>query len=398
MNYKKEYFLLWIGQGISRLGSWIYLVALNLTVWHMTESPAMVAGLYMIGPIARIIASFFVGSIVDRSNKRLMLVLSDLSRAFLVFMLPFAPSIWLIFGIVFLSNIATSFSQPSSTFMITKLVAKQDRLRFNAVNSIVSSGSFMIGPALSGIIIALTNTTITIWINSCALVISAFFMYLLPNISQRVADGRKIISPSVLRQDFQAVWRVMSEHRSVVQFFVLYSCVLMITHALDSQEMSFLKDFHEVSDAAYGVIVGVTGIGAIVGGIAAASFVTRLSISTYIGAGLSLTLVCYTIFYASPNLTLAIIAFILLGFFMSFSNAGYATIYQKSVPTEIMGRFTSVLTLFESVLQITLTLVIGLSAQWFSIQLATSIFSLFALALASALYRFVVVNKKTMEA
>lgn len=145
MNYKKEYFLLWIGQGISRLGSWIYLVALNLTVWHMTESPAMVAGLYMIGPIARIIASFFVGSIVDRSNKRLMLVLSDLSRAFLVFMLPFAPSIWLIFGIVFLSNIATSFSQPSSTFMITKLVAKQDRLRFNAVNSIVSSGSFMIG-------------------------------------------------------------------------------------------------------------------------------------------------------------------------------------------------------------------------------------------------------------
>ncbi|MCH7322001.1 MFS transporter [Solibacillus sp. MA9] len=393
MNYKKEYFLLWIGQGISRLGSWIYLIALNLTVWHMTESPTMVAGLYMIGPIARIVASFFVGSIVDRSNKRIILILSDVFRAIVVFMIPFAPSIWIIFSFVFLTNISASFAQPSSTFMVTKLVTEQDRPRFNAINSILSSGSFMIGPALSGIIIAMANTSITIWVNSCMLLISAYFMYLLPNISQRVTDGQKIISPTVLRKDFQVVWQVMSQHRCLLQFFVLYSCVLMIAHALDSQEMSFLKDFHHVSDASYGVIVGVTGIGAIVGGIAAASFVRKLSISTYIGAGLLLTLACYTIFYGSPNLILAIIAFILLGFFMSFSNTGYATIYQNKVPTEILGRFTSVLSLFESILQIILTLIIGLCSQWFSIQLATSMFSLLAFTLACVLYRFIIVNK-----
>ncbi|WP_341320263.1 MFS transporter [Solibacillus sp. FSL H8-0523] len=397
MRLKKEYFILWIGQGVSRLGSWIYLIALNLTVWHLTESPAMVAMLYMIGPIARTFSSFFVGSIVDRTNKRTILILSDVFRAVIVCLMPFASSVWLIFGFVFLTNIAASFTQPSSMFMITKLVAENDRQRFNAINSILSSGSFMIGPALGGVIIAMSNTSVAMWINSGALLFSAFMMSLLPTITQQLNDQRKMITPAMIRQDFQIVWRTMRKQREILTFFILYSSVLMIAHALDSQEMSFLKDFHEVSDASYGVIVGVTGIGAIVGGVLAASFVHKLSLRAYIGAGLSLTLVCYTIFYASPSLPLAIVAFILLGLFMSFSNTGYTTVYQKSVPPEIMGRFTSSLGLFESILQISLTLVIGLCAQWFTIQLATTLFALLALCLAVVLYRYLAQNKIITE-
>ena len=155
MNIRKEYLLLWSGLGISKLGSWIYLIALNLSVWHLTESPAAVAGIYIIGPIARILCSFFAGSIVDRANKRKILVFSDIFRGIIVCTMPFVSSIWLIYSLIFLANTVSSFSNPSSTYMITKLVQEQDRQRFNAINSILGSGSFMIGPALSGGIIAL---------------------------------------------------------------------------------------------------------------------------------------------------------------------------------------------------------------------------------------------------
>lgn len=382
MNIRKEYLLLWSGLGISKLGSWIYLIALNLSVWHLTESPAAVAGIYIIGPIARILCSFFAGSIVDRANKRKILVFSDIFRGIIVCTMPFVSSIWLIYSLIFLANTVSSFSNPSSTYMITKLVQEQDRQRFNAINSILGSGSFMIGPALSGGIIALTSTSVAMWVNGFALFFCAWMMYLLPNVKDKIEKARELVTLSMIRSDFQMVWQFIKNKASILKFFLLYSVTLMIAFSLDSQEMSFLKDFHAVSDTTYGIIVGITGIGAIVGGFAAAALTKKLSLVTYIGAGFTFTLVSYFIFYFSQSLSLAIIAFISLGFFMAFSNTGYATFYQNTIPTSLMGRFGNTLNLFESLTQIGLTLLIGFLAEWYTIQLVTSIFAFVGVLLA----------------
>ncbi|MEK4628426.1 MAG: MFS transporter [Solibacillus sp.] len=386
MPFKKEYVLLLSGLGISNLGNWIYLIALNLSVWHLTESPAAVAGIYIIGPIAHILSSFFAGSIIDRSNKKRILIWSDIARGIIVCIMPFMSSIWLIYSLIFLANIASSFFYPSSTFMITKLVNEEHRQRFNAINSILSSGCFMIGPALGGAIIALSSTDVAMWINGVTFFLCAWLLSLLPNIETTYNKTRSIVTLTMIRHDFYTVWQFIKKHPALRTFIMLYSVTLMIAYSLDSQEMSFLKQFHEVSDTSYGVIVSLTGIGAIIGGFAAAAFVHKLSLTTYIGAGFSLTLLSYFIFYASPILIIGIIAFITLGFFMAFSNTGYATLYQKSIPTELMGRFGSTLKLFESSIQISLTLLLGFLAEWFSIQLTTSIFGFLGLLFALIVY------------
>lgn len=397
MELRKEYFYLWFGFGISKLGSWIYLIALNLSVWHLTESPAAVAGIYIIGPIARIMCSFFAGSIVDRANKRIILITCDVFRAIIVCIMPLLSDIWFIYSVIFLANIAVCFANPSSTFMIAKLVQPNDRLRFNAINSMLGSGSFMIGPALSGAIIAMSSTSMAMWVNGVMLLFSATMMYLLPNRENKLPGKSAVLTPAVIRADFNIVWKFISNQKTLLQFFILYSTALMICYSLDSQEMSFLKDFHEVSDSVYGIIVGITGIGAIVGGYLAAKFVNKVSLVSYIGIGFSCTLLCYFTFYFSPNLTIAVAAFILLGLFMAFSNAGYATFYQQTIPTEIMGRFGSSLGLIESVMQISLTLIIGFLAEIYTIQTTTSIFAFFGVVMACIVY-FHLLNNKPMFA
>ncbi|MEK4385746.1 MFS transporter [Solibacillus sp. FSL W7-1464] len=395
MDLRKEYFYLWFGFGASKLGSWIYLIALNLLVWHLTESPAAVAGIYIIGPIARILCSFFAGSIVDRTNKRIILIVCDIFRAGIVCMMPLFSEIWLIYCLIFLANIAVCFANPSSTFMITKLVLPNDRLRFNAINSMLGSGSFMIGPALSGAIIAMSSTATAMWVNGFMLLFSAFMMYLLPNQELKSSTQSTVLTLAVIRDDFRTVWKFISQRKMLLKFFVLYSTALMICFSLDSQEMSFLKDFHEVTDSVYGIIVGITGIGAIVGGYLAARLVKKLSLVSYIGVGFTCTLLSYFIFYFSPNLIIAVAAFILLGLFMAFSNAGYATFYQQTIPTEIMGRFGSSLGLIESVMQIILTLIIGFLAEIYTIQLTTSIFALIGVVIACIVY-FHLLNNKSL--
>lgn len=393
MELRKEYFYLWFGFGASKLGSWIYLIALNLSVWHLTESPAAVAGIYIIGPIARILCSFFAGSIVDRTNKRIILIVCDVFRAGIVCLMALLSEIWLIYGLIFLANIAVCFANPSSTFMITKLVLPNDRLRFNAINSMLGSGSFMIGPALSGAIIAMSSTATAMLVNGFMLLFSAFMMYLLPNQEVKSSTQSTVLTLAVIRDDFITVWKFISQRKTLLKFFVLYSTALMICFSLDSQEMSFLKDFHKVTDSVYGIIVGITGIGAIVGGYLAARFVKKLSLVSYIGLGFTCTLLSYFIFYFSSNLMIAVAAFILLGLFMAFSNAGYATFYQQTIPTELMGRFGSSLGLIESVMQITLTLIIGFLAEIYTIQLTTSIFALIGVVLACTVYFHLLNNK-----
>src|SRR5690606_39035774 len=106
------------------------------------------------------------------------------------------------------------------------------------------------------------------------------------------------------------------------------------------------------------------------------------------------TMLSYLLFYASNTLWLAIISFITLGFFMAFSNRGYATMYKKTIPPGLMGRVGSSLDLLQSVAQIILTFVLGILAEWFSLQMVAISFSSIALLLAVYLYFYIVPHTK----
>ncbi|WP_128100040.1 MFS transporter [Paenibacillus sp. DCT19] len=62
------------GVGISNLGDFIYIVAINLMVLNMTQSPAAVAGLWIISPIASVCTKFWSGSVIDRYDQRQLMI------------------------------------------------------------------------------------------------------------------------------------------------------------------------------------------------------------------------------------------------------------------------------------------------------------------------------------
>lgn len=90
-------------------GNWVYLIALNILVLDMTGSAAAVAGIYIVGPIARMLTNFWAGSIIDRVNKRKLMVLADVLRGSLILLVPFLDSLWIVYSILFATNIAGAF-------------------------------------------------------------------------------------------------------------------------------------------------------------------------------------------------------------------------------------------------------------------------------------------------
>lgn len=370
MHSWKNALLYIVGIGISNLGNWIYLVAINLLVLHMMGSPAAVAGLFIIRPLATLLTNSWAGSIIDRANKRRLMMTTDVIRGALIALIPFMSSVWGIYGIMFLINVAGSFFGPTSMTYVTKLIPAEERKRFNAWSSFTTSGAVLLGPAISGLLIAYTDIRVSIVINAVSFLICALVIYFLPDVDGEEAAGskREVMTMRMLLRDWAAVIDFGKAAKYFMLVYVLFQSATLLGFALDSQEATFIKQVLLLSDEDYGLLVSVAGAGYLAGSMAASLSVKRLSLRMFIGAGMLLSSIGYMIFYAASGLMTAVIGFIVFGFFSSYANAGYTTFFQNQVPVDLMGRFTSVTRLLEGMLQILFTLLLGFAADAWSLQ------------------------------
>jgi predicted MFS family arabinose efflux permease len=83
-------------------------------VFDMTGSPLAVAALYILKPLATLFMNVWTGSVIDRVNKRNLMVILDIFRAMLIVLLPLLSSVWFIYSIVFFINMASSMFGPTS--------------------------------------------------------------------------------------------------------------------------------------------------------------------------------------------------------------------------------------------------------------------------------------------
>ncbi|MEK4146599.1 MFS transporter [Robertmurraya sp. FSL W8-0741] len=381
----KNPILLILGIGISYLGNWIYLIALNLSILELTGSAAAVAGLYIIRPIAILLTNTWAGSVIDRVNKRRLMIMIDLVRGLLVFCIPFIGSLLIIYALLLLINIVGAFFGPSSTVYIAKLVPQENRKRFNSIMSMTNSGAFLLGPAIAGVLIMYFGTELCMMINAVTFLVCAFFIFLLPNVEEGQHRNRERVGWQLLINDWRTVTTYVMKAKFFMIVYALFQTAMLIGFALDSQEVTFIKQILQLSDWEYGVIVSITGVGALAGAFVSAVIAKKVPLKWYLGAGMFLTSVGYAWFYSSNSFITATAAFVFLGFFMAFANAGYATFFQNNVPVSIMGRFGSMADMLQGIVQIGFTLILGFLAEWFSLQLVCLIFSVVGACFALAL-------------
>ncbi len=81
---------------------------------------------------------------------------------------------------------------------------------------------------------------------------------------------------------------------------------------------------------------------------------------------------------------------------MAFANTGYSTFFQNSVPVEIMGRFGSITDMLQGIIQIVFTLILGIFAEWFSLQFVCITFSLIGTMLALVLFITILIPSKAI--
>ncbi len=338
-------------------------------ILNMYESAVAVAGLYLLIPAAAILTSFWSGSFIDRFDKRRIMIGLDVIRAVFVAIIPLFTSLGLIYLFVFLINMASSFFHPTATTYITKLVPEKRRKRFNSLHNLMSSGAFVIGPAIAGALVFVGSPDLAIYMNALSFLLSALVLSLLPGMDDDV-NGVDRLSVRMIKEDWKAVIAFSRKAVYVMAVYALFEIVMVFTAALDSTEVVFTRRVLGLSESSYGILVSVAGVGFIAGSICVTLFVSILPLRYLIGTGTLMTATGYVIYALSNSFLGGSIGVFVLSFALAGANTGFITFYQNNLPIEIMGRIVSTVSVFQSIFQIVLIVAIGSIVEIISVQFA----------------------------
>ncbi|AMQ08203.1 MULTISPECIES: MFS transporter [Sporosarcina] len=382
--------MLLAGIGISNVGAWIYLIALNLIILEKTGSPLAVAVLYILKPLATLCTNFWSGSVIDRLNKRNLMVTLNLVSAVFIATLSFLSSLWSIYLVVFLINIARSIFDPTSMTYITKLIPSKDRKRFNSLRSLIDSGGFLIGPAIAGLLFIIGTPIFAIYMNAIALLLSGLVTMMMPNLEKHIQfnSTNEKISFEVVKQDWTVVLNFSRRYAYIMFIYFLFGCVMVMATAIDSLEVAFAKEVLSLSDSEYSFLVSIAGAGIVMGAIINTMIATKSSTSLLIGLGSLFVSIGYIVYAFSTIFFMAAIGFFILSFSLAFANTGFHTFYQNNIPVDVMGRVGSIYGLIEAVLIILATTIAGVAAQLISIQYVVIVGTFVMLVISITLFLF----------
>lgn len=357
--------------GVSSVGEWIYFIALNLIVLNLTESALAVSGLYIVRAISSLFTNFWSGSLIDRFNKKKLMIILNMIQSILIVILPCFTSLLWMYVLVFLITAASSMYQPTSMTYITKLIPIDQRKRFNSLRSLLDSGAFLTGPAIAGFLFTVGTPHMAIYLNAIALFLSACITFKMPNIEaleKFVNRTEKTSLYRVLLQDWQMVIRFSLKNSYVMVVYLLCSAIIILMTATDSLEAAFATQILALSEGEYGILVSIAGVGVLIGSLTNSVIVEKIPTSWLIGMGSLVTALGYLIFTSSFSFLIAALGCFVLSFATAFANTGFYTFYQNNIPSESMGRIGSIYGFFEALFIIIFTAIFGIFAEWITIR------------------------------
>jgi MFS family permease len=153
----RNFDLLWLATLISRAGDWVLLVGLPIYVYLLTHSVLAISITLVAAFLPQIALGSVAGVLVDRWNRKQIMVVSNLllAIALLPLLLVRTPDrVWIIYVVTFVETSLEQFFTPAENALLPALVGEEHLVPANSVNSLVQNLARLLGPALGGLVAA----------------------------------------------------------------------------------------------------------------------------------------------------------------------------------------------------------------------------------------------------
>lgn len=231
--WNKDFILLLQGNAISTLGDVMYSVAIGYWVYQVTGSSALMGLMSSISMFVTMFLSPFCGSIVDKCNRKWLIVLIDSVQGVLMLTVGVlaymnALSVPIVLIAAFLASFGSVFYSPAISTIMLDIIPRDDMVRGQSIHSGISSLINLVGSAFSGAMVAFFGVPLIVVINGISNLYSAF-TELLVRIPKTVQQGTKVTVKGVLNDFLTAVSVIFTD--KCLKIFVPCALILNLLGA-----------------------------------------------------------------------------------------------------------------------------------------------------------------------
>ena len=324
-------------------GDWAYAIALSVFAFEHGGAAAVgVVGLLRFIPSA--VAAPFVSMLGDRYRRERVMVSCDLLRAVVIAAAGAAALAggppWLAIGLAAsVQLIATAF-RPAQAALLPSLARRAEELTAANVasSSIESVGSF-VGPALGGLLLALTSTGVVFVSTSFAFLWSAL---LVSRIRGGAPPAAREPGGSLTAEALAGVRAIGGEPRLRL-LIGLYSAQTLVAGALNVLIVVTSLRVLDSGRAGVGYLNAAVGVGGVIGAGAAIALVGRKRLASDFGLGMIFWGVPIALLAVWPQTAFAVLMLGLVGIGNTIVDVAGLTVLQRTVADEVLARVFGVL-------------------------------------------------------
>ena len=345
--YHRRFRLLWLGLLISIAGTQMQTWALFWHIRTLTDLPIALGGVGLARILPVIIFSLVGGAMADVVNRRRLLLVTQSAMTLLALLLAWLTlrgsiTLWQIYALTAMQAMTAAFDIPARQALVPNLVPARDLPNAFSLTSIAFQTGAIIGPAMSGLVIAYWGQSYTYLINALSYLAVIVALLLMGPVAQQAdPERRSNVSLASIKEGIQFILS-----QPIILGSMLLDFFATFFSSANTLMPLYARDVLGVGVVAYGWLSAAQSIGAVLAALVASQvehFRRQgvILLSSVVAFGLATIL-----FGLARSFLVAMLALALVGAADSISMIIRNTIRQIQTPDYIRGRMTSVTQIF----------------------------------------------------
>ena len=344
----RRFRLLWAGLFISTAGSRMQFWAILWHIRDLTDQPIALGGIGLVRVIPIIIFSLVGGAIADVFDRRRVIFVTQTVFILTATILGWLTisgkiAIWHIYLLTAVEALGRSFDLPARQALTPNLVPARDLPNAFSMQSMAFTVGAIVGPALSGLVIANSGLSMVYWVNAVTYLALVWAVIRIGPVIQDPVDikGRSPVSLETIREGLQFILK-----RPIILSSMLLDFFATFFSSANALLPIFARDILMVGESGYGWLAAAQSLGAGLTAVILSQIDTiRSQGKILLGAVISFGL-WTLVFGVSISFWLTFLSLAMMGASDTVSMIIRNTIRQLRTPDQIRGRMTSINQIF----------------------------------------------------
>jgi len=353
---RRGFALLWAGGLVSDLGDWTLLIGLPVFVFQLTGSALTTSTVFVAELVPALVVGQVGGVLVDRWDKRRILVTASVLQAVLLVPLlavDHPDRLWIVYLVAAAQSGLARLCAPATAALVPLLVPGEELASANGLAALAGSLARLIGAPVGGLAIQLLGLGGVVAADAVTFLVAAGLVAAIPAAAARsrgasgahdqdVAGVPASSAVGRFARDWLNGWRMIASVRGLAALVAIGAAGQLAQGIFVVLYVVFVLEVLGADGGAVGLIRGMQAVGGIVAGLAVGAIAARIGTRTLIGWGFIafglLSLVIWNAVLVTTSVPVYAALFALVGLPGVAASVGMVTAVQRLAPPTHLGR------------------------------------------------------------